>query len=259
MSETRPDYNVRLCGDGSSSSGSSERVVDTQDFDFGGYNFNFRGRVTLNGETVSHYVSDTYGSPSEGGARSSHFEEYAGSTEEFWIDDSHYIVQIRRNLVVNMPRLNYSATSTTTIRLSGFDEVNTITAPGEPTATPVPTPTATPEPTPEPTPVPTTLDGAPRAESRTQTTVTISWDRLRPEGESVRDYRVNYRRYAHESWTFGAYVDWRTFSDRRPQAVVPRSSATPLACNTEYEFQAQVKLSNGWNDYGTVTARTAAC
>ena len=137
VTETRPGYTIRsLCGGASSSSDSSERAIDTQDFDLGGYNFDFRGRLTLDGESVSHYVSDPYGSPSEGGGRSNHFEEYAGSTEEYWIDDSNYIVQIRRNLVVNMPRANYSATSTTTIRLSGFGEVNTITAPGEPPPTP---------------------------------------------------------------------------------------------------------------------------
>ena len=135
--ETRPEYNVRLCGGGSSSSDSSKRVIDTQDFDFGTYNFNFRGRVPLDGETVSHYVSDIYGESSDGQrAPYEFYEEYAGSTEEFWIDDSNYIVQIRRNLVVNMPRANYSATSTTTIRLSGFGEVNTITAPVLPTPTP---------------------------------------------------------------------------------------------------------------------------
>ena len=129
-----------------------------------------------------------------------------------------------------------------------------------PTATPTPTPTATPAPTPTATPVP--LDGNPRAESVTSTTVTVSWDRLGslPSPESATDYRVNYRRSASESWTFGNYVTSESFGNRRPQTTVPRSGA--LRCNTEYEFQVQAQIlgqGDAWRDYGTLTTRTGAC
>ena len=87
-----------------------------------------------------------------------------------------------------------------------------------PTPTPTPTPTLTPTPTPTPTPTatPVPLDGNPRAENMTGTSVTVSWDRLgRPQTGGARDYRVNYRQSASESWTLGNYVTPESFGNRR--------------------------------------------
>ena len=114
---------------------------------------------------------------------------------------------------------------------------------------PTPTPTATPIPTPE------SLNGNPRAESVTGTSVTISWDRIRRvDGELVRDVRVNYRQSATQPWRFGSYVESLTFSDLRPVAIVDG-----LQCNTQYEFQVEYQLNSGWYDYGAFTASTGAC
>ena len=125
-------------------------------------------------------------------------------------------------------------------------------------STPTPTATATPPPTPTPTPTPTPepLNGNPRAESVTGTSVTVSWDKL-PDSQVpgfVRDYRANYRQSATDPWEFGAYADIATFNTLRP-----RTTVDGLRCNTPYEFQVEVKLDSGWHDYGTFSARTGAC
>ena len=99
---------------------------------------------------------------------------------------------------------------------------------------PIPTPTPTPTPTPAPTATPVPLDGNPRAESVTGTSVTVSWDRLgRPQSGGARDYRVNYRRSASDSWTLGNYVTSESFGTQRPQTTVPRETAGALQCNTQ--------------------------
>ena len=116
---------IGICGPASSTS--STRWTETGDpsYAYGGLNFNFMGTVTLNGETVRHYISD----PIDSSTRSDQGSAYDGSTEELWIDSSNYIVQLRRNLIINIMARNYSTTATITIRLSGLGEVNTITAP----------------------------------------------------------------------------------------------------------------------------------
>ena len=121
-----------------------------------------------------------------------------------------------------------------------------------------PTPTPTPTPTPAPTPTPYAGGGNPRAESVTGTSVTVSWGRLgRPQSGGARDYRVNYRLPASESWTYGNHVTSESFGQSRPRTTVPRDGA--LQCNTQYEFQVEAQLADGWHDYGTVTASTGAC
>lgn len=70
---------------------------------------------------------------------------------------------------------------------------------------------------------------------------------------------MNYRLSASESWTLGNYVTSESFGNQRPQTTVPRGTADPLQCNTQYEFQVEVQLSNGWHNYGEFTASTGAC
>ena len=137
------------------------------------------------------------------------------------------------------------------------------TATPTPTPTPVP-PTATPTPVPPtatPTPVPPTATptpdpnrGNPSVGSVTGTSVRVSWDRVRPSGTHLQDVRVNYRLVSATAWTFGAYVDVSTWSQRRQEATV-----SGLTCNTGYDFQVQPKYSNRWHDYAQVSATTGAC
>ena len=44
----------------------------------------------------------------------------------------------------------------------------------------------------------------------------------------------------------------------RPQTTVPRETAGALQCNTQYEFQVEVQLSDGWKNYGEFTASTGS-
>ena len=217
--------------------------------------YRFLGRVDLNGDLVKHYSTIT--NPTRSAEATTTGPEVVRTRIQFWVNDASRILKIQVNYIW-MDGSGQSYPGVATVDLSGFGEVNTITVPEgitppQPTAEPTPTPTATAIPAPEPEP----LNGNPRAESVTATSVRISWDRLRPSGDNVRDYRVNYRLSANDEWTFGNYVDFSTFSQRRPEATVPRSGA--LQCNTEYEFQVQVELSNGLNDYGHFAARTGAC
>ena len=70
---------------------------------------------------------------------------------------------------------------------------------------------------------------------------------------------MNYRRSVSESWTLGNYVTSESFGQTRPQTTVPRETADPLQCNTQYEFQVEAQLSDGWKNYGEFTASTGAC
>ena len=118
---------IGICGPGSSTSSTGSTGAVAPSYAYGGLNFNFMNAVTLNGETVRYYVSDPIDSSSA----------YEGSTEEFWINSSNYIVKARRNLVFNTTHFGgISSTATLTFQLSGFGEVNTITAPVLPTPTP---------------------------------------------------------------------------------------------------------------------------
>ena len=118
---------IGICGPASSTSSTRSTGAVAPSYAYAGLNFNFMNAVTLNGETVRYYVSDPIDSSSA----------YEGSTEEFWIDSSNYIVKARRNLVFNTTHFGgISTTATLTFQLSGFGEVNTITAPVLPTPTP---------------------------------------------------------------------------------------------------------------------------
>ena len=213
--------------------------------------YRFVGTQAIDGESVKHYTTR----PVSNSARSTETTPPTGSitlSEDVWVNANGYIIKWQRDWSTMLDDGIYSGNAVAT--LSGFGEANTIPNPvglvPTPTPTPAPTPTATPEP----------LDGNPRAESVTSTTVTVSWDRVTSvDGEHVRDIRVNYRRSASDSWVFGNYVDSNTWSQRRQQTVLPRSTADPLVCNTEYEFQVEYKLDSGWHDYGTFTDSTGGC
>ena len=118
---------IGICGPASSTSSTGSTGAVAPSYAYAGLNFNFMNAVTLNGEAVRYYVSDPIDSSSA----------YEGSTEEFWIDSSNYIAKARRNLVFNTTHFGgISTTATLTFQLSGFGEVNTITAPVLPTPTP---------------------------------------------------------------------------------------------------------------------------
>ncbi len=124
---TVPSTFIGICGPGSSTKSTRSTETGDPSYVYGGLNFNFMNAVTLNGETVRYYVSDPIDSSST----------YEGSTEEFWINSSNYIVKARRNLVFNTTHFGgISSTATLTFQLSGLGEVNTITAPVLPTPTP---------------------------------------------------------------------------------------------------------------------------
>ena len=116
---------IGICGPVLSTS--STRSTETVDpsYAYAGLNFNFMNTVTLDGETVRHYVSDPFDS-----STSDKNSAYDGSTEELWINSSNHIVKAKRNLVINITHFGgISSTPTMTFQLSGFGEVNTITAP----------------------------------------------------------------------------------------------------------------------------------
>ena len=172
---------------------------------------------------------------------------------EFWVDSSNRPTRAQRTFLKPPQPGSQTRSSDSDVTIdftySGFGDPNTITTPTVPEApTPTPTPTAT------PTPTPTPLDGNPRAESVTGTSVTISWDRFRVGGVLPQDYRANYRQSSDQSWTFGSYADIPTFNNVRP-----RTTVNGLQCNTEYEFLVEVQLGEAWNHYGELTARTGGC
>ena len=122
--------------------------------------------------------------------------------------------------------------------------------PVPPTATPTPAPTATPT----PSPTPNSDRGNPSVSDVTGTSVRVSWDRVRLAGTYLQDVGVNYRRTSATTWTFGAYVDISTWSQRRQEGTV-----SGLTCATNYDFQVQPQYSNRWHDYAQVSATTGGC
>ena len=210
---------IGICGPAAEAAATRSVVVDPEDFDQGGLNYRYLGDSTLDGQAVKHYISaglsaELTESLTESEERSAETPPDDSSddittvyadlriTEEYWAStSSNHILQIRRTVsdIIDGERVS----EVILIRFSGFGEPNVITAPidapppPDPTATPTPTPTPEPGiPTPTPTPTPASLNGNPRAESVTQTSVTVSWDRLRPTGEYLRDTRANFRQSA---------------------------------------------------------------
>lgn len=88
----------------------------------------------------------------------------------------------------------------------------------------------------------------------TQTSVRVSWDKIRPSGTHLQDVRVRYRTTGASSWSRGAYIDVSTWSNRRQEATV-----SGLTCGTSYEFQVQGQYRNAWHDYAQTSATTSGC
>ena len=189
---------------------------------------------------------------------------------EFWVDSTG--PPMRRLITLTETSDDHTSRGDTTsstpnvlrrieVTYSGFAEPNTITAPitpptPEPTleSTPTATPTATPTPTPMPTEERPADRGPPPVREVTGSSVRVSWDRVRPAGTFLQDVRVNYRLAGATDWTFGAWVDTRTWNSRRQAATV-----SGLTCETDYESQIEAEYSNLWHYYGSVSATTGGC
>ena len=117
---------IGICGpaapeSGDEDQGEGERAV--ANFQYGEFTYRYLGEVTLNGETVKHYASE----PQSSAARTEPNSYSLGGSEEVWVDESNYIVQLQRDWTLTIQGDTNSGRIL--FRLSGIGEPNTITAP----------------------------------------------------------------------------------------------------------------------------------